>query len=235
MVKRLSLVVFLAIFSLWVSSVSANLTQLELTPTSLTCTATGTIYYSSASNQLMLCTSGTGSSPIVTGASNVWTLSGSNLYPNSTSYNVGIGTTGPVSALHVADPFVASSTPNAGSGTGQVTIQGTGTSRTPGSGAALSFLIPAGATGGNAWDQGRILVTPDNSTDSNASGRMYLQTRYYNGTWDWNNNLILTSNGNTSAENHNIVNVAAPINANDAAPELPAFFHKSPQISGVGC
>ncbi len=217
MVKRLSLVVFLAIFSMWVSSVSANLTQLELTPTSLTCNATGTIYYSSASNQLMLCTSGTGSSPIVTGASNVWTLSGSNLYPNSTSYNVGIGTTGPLSALHVADPFVASSTPNVNSGTGQVTIQGTGTSRTPGSGAALSFLIPAGATGGNAWDQGRILVTPDNSTDSNASGRMYLQTRYYNGTWDWNNNLILTSNGNTSAENHNIVNVAAPINANDAA------------------
>ena len=93
--RKLSPIFFLAVFLVSVGFASANLTQLELTPTSLTCNATGTIYYSSASNQLMLCTSGTGSSPIVTGASNVWTLSGSNLYPNSTSYNVGIGTTAP--------------------------------------------------------------------------------------------------------------------------------------------
>jgi hypothetical protein len=33
---------------------------------------------------------------------NYWTLSGSNLYPNDTSYNVGIGTNDPLDKLHVA-------------------------------------------------------------------------------------------------------------------------------------
>lgn len=37
-------------------------------------------------------------------ASNYWTLSGSNLYPNSTSYNVGIGTTAPIAPLSVYAP-----------------------------------------------------------------------------------------------------------------------------------
>jgi hypothetical protein len=53
--------------------------------------------------------------------------------------------------------------------------------------------------GGNPWEQGRIIVTPDNTNNANASGRMYLQTRYINSagtSWDWQNNLVLTSNGN---------------------------------------
>ncbi len=58
--------------------------------------ARGTIFYSSSTDQFMLCTSSGGQpSPLVTGASNSWTLSGSSLYPSSTGYNVGIGTTNP--------------------------------------------------------------------------------------------------------------------------------------------
>ncbi len=64
--------------------------------------ARGTFFYSSSTDQFMLCTTAGGQpSPIVTGASNVWTLSGSNLYPMNTSYNVGIGTTNPAKKLEV--------------------------------------------------------------------------------------------------------------------------------------
>ena len=65
--KKLSLIVFLGVFLISVGVASANLTQLELQPqSSFTCNATGTIYYSLSNNQLMLCTSGSGSSPVLT-------------------------------------------------------------------------------------------------------------------------------------------------------------------------
>jgi len=63
------------------------------------------------------------------GGTNFWTLSGSNLYPTSTSYNVGIGTTTPAAKLDVA---------------GQVRAAG------PGGGA--SFVAPYG--GGNTYSIG---------------------------------------------------------------------------------
>ncbi len=64
--KILPIFLSIAFFGL-VSVASANLTQVELQPqSSFTCNATGTIYYSLSNNQLMLCTSGTGSSPILT-------------------------------------------------------------------------------------------------------------------------------------------------------------------------
>ncbi|MCL4399658.1 hypothetical protein M1506_00050 [Patescibacteria group bacterium] len=196
MVKRLSLVVFLAIFSLWVSSVSANLTQLELTPTSLTCNATGTIYYSSATNQLMLCTSGTGSSPIVTGASNVWTLSGSNLYPNNTSYNVGIGTTGPASTLDVR---------------GHGIFQG-------------SLIVNNAAVTGTSWNDARaaVLIGANDSSQSWFLGQVSNVASSTNniGLYNWKLNNWVQQwdvNGNIDAMNNRVVNIGAPINANDAA------------------
>jgi hypothetical protein len=45
-----------------------------------------------------------------TGGPNYWTLSGSNLYPNSTAYNVGIGTTAPAYKLDVNGYFRVNST-----------------------------------------------------------------------------------------------------------------------------
>ena len=64
--------------------------------------ARGTIFYSSSTDQFMLCTSSGGQpSPLVTGASNLWTLSGSNLYPMTTSYSVVVGGTTVVDKLDV--------------------------------------------------------------------------------------------------------------------------------------
>ena len=73
--------------------------------------ARGTIFYSSSTDQFMLCTSSGGQpSPLVTGASNSWTLSGSSLYPSSTGYNVGIGTTNPGYKLDVNGVVQANAT-----------------------------------------------------------------------------------------------------------------------------
>jgi hypothetical protein len=59
-----------------------------------------------------------------------WNLSGSSLYPGSTSYNVGIGTTSPGARLHVVAPLNESSYPG-GSQTFSATGSGaTGTIRT---------------------------------------------------------------------------------------------------------
>ncbi|MGA9038988.1 MAG: hypothetical protein WB421_00505 [Terriglobales bacterium] len=145
----------------------------------------------SAATQTAVTTSGTTSSgtvPVFNGAATVTnspiTVSGS---------NVGIGTTTPAAALHVSSPVVT--TPNS-EFTGNFLIQGTGTTRTPGLGSALGFVVPANTDGSNPWEQGRILVTPDNGNSGDASGRMYLQTRYLNGNgWNYQNNLVLTSNG----------------------------------------
>ena len=127
-------------------------------------------------------------------------FTGTNSVGNSAIYqsgsNIGIGTASPANELQVTAPFVASSTPNSSSGNGQLIVQGTGTSRTPGLGAAISFVVPASSDGSNWWEQGRVLVTPDNTNTSDASGRMYLQTRaYFSSAWNWINNLVLTSNG----------------------------------------
>jgi len=48
-----------------------------------------------------LCISGDCKTSWPAGGTNYWTLSGSNLYPNQTTYNVGIGTTSPSSILEV--------------------------------------------------------------------------------------------------------------------------------------
>ena len=223
MVKRLSLVVFLAIFSLWVSSVSANLTQLELTPTSLTCNATGTIYYSSATNQLMLCTSGTGSSPIVTGASNVWTLSGSNLYPNSTSYNVGIGTTNPNGyKLYVngqtrvtGDPTPLSVYyPDNSGWAGRGIFGGDTAVAVLGEYATTSVYMGAHNAALNAWYP--VYINPGaNVYMVSSSGNVGIGTTNVSSA-----GLVVARNVSSvgiDVQNNRIQNVGAPINANDAA------------------
>ena len=86
---------------------------------------------------------------------------------------------------------------NGPTGNGSVVVEAQINGRTPGTGAALVFRLPANTDGSNSWEQGRILTTPDNSNNADAQGRMYLQTRYPSGAdWLWRSNLVLLSNGN---------------------------------------
>lgn len=112
-----------------------------------------------------------------------------------TGDEVGIGTSDPRGKLHVKAPTIdESSTANKGE---TLILEATNSTRTVGTGAALGFAVPSNTTGTNSWVQGRILVTPDNTSNNNASGRMYLQTRYYSGSaWDWRQNMVLNSLGN---------------------------------------
>jgi hypothetical protein len=130
---------------------------------------------------------------------------GANALGNSVIYqsgsNIGIGTTGPAAPLQVTGAAkVYNSTGNQYDSNAE--IQGTYAGRTVGTGAALGFVVPANTDGSNPWEQGRILVTPDTSNTGDARGRMYLQARGNSGgTWVWENNLVLTSNGNVGVDN----------------------------------
>ncbi len=108
---------------------------------------------------------------------------------------VGINTTNPLTTFNVVGAAKSASDTNSVT-TSNASIYGTG-NRTAGNGAALAFASAANTDGTNIWDQARILGAADNSSNGDASGRMYLQTRYYTGAaWDWRNNLVLLSSGN---------------------------------------
>ena len=114
------------------------------------------------------------------------------------SGSLGIGTSSPSGKFLIFDTTGETyNVVNNAGGDSNAYIQSAYGARTIGTGAALSFMIPANSDGSNPWDQGRILVTPDNANNGDASGRMYLQTRGCVGScWSWTNNLVLTSNGN---------------------------------------
>jgi len=119
------------------------------------------------------------------------------------SGNVGIGTITPNASLHIVDQngtVIGTSSTN-GFGNGNVIIQSNYGARNPGTGAALTFALPANLDGSNPAEQVRIVGTPDSSGNGDARGRMYLQTRTMNqagNAWIWNNNLLLTSDGSTT-------------------------------------
>lgn len=109
--------------------------------------------------------------------------------------NVGIGTASPQSIVHTkSDKTQLHSTEKTDS---NMLIESVSTSKNTNEGAALGFVVPAKTDGSNTWEQGRILVTPDNSDDDRADGRMYIQTRSrIDSQWKWTNNLVLRSSGN---------------------------------------
>ena len=126
---------------------------------------------------------------------------GISFFTNSTSQmtiendgNVGIGTPTPQAKLHVLGASINNSSTEAIEA--NLIIQGTSTTRSASEGAAIGFVLPANTDGSNHWQQGRILVTPDNQNSYDASGSMYLQTRYsIPNAWAWRDNLVLKSNG----------------------------------------
>jgi hypothetical protein len=166
------------------------------------CTGTGSVLKTDANGRIVCATitggmtgSGTGNYiPKWTGAGTLGNTA-SPIYEDG-SNNIGIGTTSPNEKLHIVDATGKTELNSTSLGASNVIIQSSYGARTVGTGAALGFAFPANTDGSNIWEQGRILSTPDNANNGNAAGRMYLQTRYYNGSaWDWNNNMILTSNG----------------------------------------
>lgn len=100
-------------------------------------------------------------------------------------------------------PAIMSTTDPGQYGSGDLMLQVYGaTTKAIGTGASLSFSAPANTDGTNLWEMGRILVSPDSTIDANAQGRMYLQARGADNTWEWMNNLILTSDGGVTADDY---------------------------------
>ena len=196
--RKLLLTLFLLAFLASVGFASANLTQVILQPQSnFMCNATGTIYYSLSNNQLMLCTSGSGASPVLTSSGSggtsasfsTLTVSGqTTLATNGTSF-VGIGTSSPGVAL---DVYGSGSWSNSGG------IRLTGNN--PGIqikdlGSGQSWLIANGVNAGNdgylglAYDmvhtRHNIVVTP--------SGYIGIETTTPGTTLDVNGNINVGS------------------------------------------
>ena len=112
------------------------------------------------------------------------------------SGDIGIGTTAPQSKLQVSDTGKYYNSVN-NEYDSNVEIQASYAGKAVGQGPALGFIAPANTDGTNPWEMARILASPDDTATADASGRMYLQTRYNNGTyWVLANNMVLTSVGN---------------------------------------
>ncbi|MEW7291254.1 hypothetical protein [Aquimarina sp. 2304DJ70-9] len=133
--------------------------------------------------------------PIQTRPLFIWTSYTTKMMTMTANGNLGIGITTPKAGLHVKSASIEELSTN--NHDANLIIEGTGSSRSMSKGATLGFVVPANADGGNPWQQGRIMVTPDNERNAYAAGRMFLQTRYLsNGAWRWRNNLVLRSDGN---------------------------------------
>jgi len=116
---------------------------------------------------------------------------------------VGVGSTNPRSKLHVVSLSQAEySGADSAYTNSNLILHGNESGRTIGSGPSLTFAIPANTDGSNIWEQARILATPDNTSNGNAKGRLYLQVRDSytpsggSGTWNWRTGLMINSLGN---------------------------------------
>ncbi|WP_417887104.1 hypothetical protein [Zunongwangia sp.] len=120
------------------------------------------------------------------------------VYASNTFFsgNLGIGQLSPKAKFHLKSNVVQNSSVDRYDA--NMIIEATSNTRNISEGAVLGFVVPASQNGTNPWQQGRIVVSPDNTLNNNAEGKMYLQTRYYNGnsTWKWRDNLVLKPNGN---------------------------------------
>jgi hypothetical protein len=76
----------------------------KTTPTTCDSLTEGNMYYNSTTDQVMVCRDPSGWQSM----SGLWTLNGTNLYPNNTTWNVGIGTTDPLQLKLYLDARVPS-------------------------------------------------------------------------------------------------------------------------------
>jgi hypothetical protein len=147
------------------------------------------------------------------------------------SGKVGVGVNDPENLFTVTGPAVNVAATSAHNNQSQLLIRGTGTTRDSSLGAALGFMVPADTDGTNQWEQGRIIVTPNNATNNDAHGRMILQTRYVDATWKWRNNLTLLPNGNVGVNDTNPASSFSVVGAggNGAGPAVLEVKATNPQ------
>lgn len=116
---------------------------------------------------------------------------------------VGIGTTAPLSLLHVSGTGSNINGGNAGRfGNQGLIIEALSGGRSSTIGAQLEFVLPSATTGLAPWGQARIITVAGNASHNNASGKMILGTRRsYNklGTgseWYYGDDLVIDGLGN---------------------------------------
>jgi hypothetical protein len=117
------------------------------------------------------------------------------------SGNLGVGTSSMATRLDVSNPLrsefygVDNSAP-----ADVINVIGTGTTRALGTGAAITFTVPANTDGSNMWAQARIIGSGDNGSNGDANGALLLQTRsLYNpgggGSWNWRTGITIRASG----------------------------------------
>ena len=228
--KKLLLTVSLVAFFASGGFALANLAQVELQPqSSFTCNATGTIYYSLSNNQLMLCTSGSGASPVLTSSGSggtsanfsSLTVSGTTTLATNGTSLVGIGTTNPSQKLEVD---------------GNVLVQNTGHTYlmvqrySTGYDSRLGFLQSGTLSASNP--QYYLGYAFNNTSNNLFLGRYTGSATTQDITFATNGNvgigtttpttagLVVAANVSGAAvdvNNNRIINVGTPINAADAA------------------
>ncbi len=133
-----------------------------------------------------------------------WETSGSSTTTLTTNVGIGITPTYKLDFSGGRARFVFTSATTINTVTDQnnaFIIHANNTSRTTESGSMLEFTAPSSTDGSGQWGQGRILVTPANTNNSNATGRMYIGTRRYydklgtGNNWYYNDAIIIDDYG----------------------------------------
>lgn len=112
--------------------------------------------------------------------------------------NVGINRV-PAARFHIAEAAIDVTSTGFG-WNNTIVAEGTDEGRTLGLGGSIGFANPATIVGGNPYVQSRIIGTPDNNTNNNTSGRLYLQVRNHDDV-AFRTGIMIRADGGVYAEN----------------------------------